>query len=158
MENLGKGFKRLSAASPQCQDTPAQFCTVFPDALAGKVPESPMGTPVALASECVIPTLIQFRRMATRLESGAGRDHRNRNYRWMYFLGFSVLLGGKLAGATAKLAGFDSRAVSENRRFLRLLRRGACLLRRMLRNTAALLGACGHAAAGLTRRIVHRVS
>ena len=52
VEDLGNGVKMLSAPSPQCQDTPAQFCTVFPDALSGKVPQSLMDF-CALASECV---------------------------------------------------------------------------------------------------------
>ena len=78
VEDLGKGVKKESAPSPQCQDTPAQFCTAFPDALNGKVPETLMGVSVALASECVIPSLIRFRRLATRLADEAEHDHRNR--------------------------------------------------------------------------------
>jgi len=149
VEDLGNGVSRLSAPSPQCQDTPAQFCTAFPDALAGKVPETLMGVPVALASECVVPTLIRFRRMATRLAGEAEQDHRYRNYRWMYFLGFSILLGSKLAGTTAKLASFNDRTVSETRRVLRLFRRGAGLLRRAGCRGVASLGECGRAAARL---------
>ena len=156
VENLGNGISRLSAPSPQCQDTPAQFCTAFPDALAGTVPETLMGVPVALASECVIPTLIRFRRMALRLAGEAENDHRNRNYRWMYFLGFSILLGGKLAGATAKLASFDDRSVSETRRVIRLLRRAVGLLRRGIRRGVVSLGRCGRAAARLSWQIVQR--
>lgn len=158
VQDLGRGYKQLSVASPQCEETPAQFCTAFPDALSGKVPETLMGVPVALASECVIPTLIRFRRMAVRLANEVGRDHRNRNYRWMYFLGFSILLGGKLAGTTAKLASFDSRSAGETRRALRLFVRGARSLQRALCSTPALLGACGPVAAVLARRIAHAKS
>lgn len=156
VEDLGNGVKMLSAPSPQCQDTPAQFCTVFPDALSGKVPQSLMGTSVALASECVIPSLIRFRRLATRLADEAEHDHRNRNYRWMYFLGFSILLGGKLAGTTAKLASFNDRSVGETRRVLRLLSRGAGLLHRAVCRGVAALGEFGRAAERLAWQIVQR--
>jgi hypothetical protein len=155
-EDLGNGVKILSAPSPQCQDTPAQFCTAFPDALGGEVPETLMGSSVALASECVIPSLIHFRRLATRLAEEAEHDHRNRNYRWMYFLGFSILLGGKLAGTTAKLASFNDRAVGETRRVLRLLGRGAGLLHRAVCRGVAALGEFGRAAARLAWQIVQR--
>ena len=130
VEDLGHGFARLSAKSPQCEDTPAPFCTAFPDALAGKVPDTLAGITVALASECVIPTLIRFRKLATRVAAQVEYDQRNRNYRWVYFLVFSMLLGSKLAGSTAKLFSFDARSGSETRRALRLLLRGAGLLRR----------------------------
>jgi hypothetical protein len=40
VEDLGHGFARTSPKSPQCEETPAPFCTAFPDALAGKVPET----------------------------------------------------------------------------------------------------------------------
>jgi hypothetical protein len=116
VEDLGHGFQRLSAHSPQCQDTPAQFCSALPDAFGGKVPETLTGASLALASECVIPSLIRFRRLAIRQADEARHDHRNRNYRWMYFLGFSISLGGKLAGSTAKLASFNDRSVGETRR------------------------------------------
>jgi hypothetical protein len=154
--DLGNGVKMLSAPSPQCQDTPAQFCTAFPDARGGKVPETLMGVSVALASECVIPSLIRFRRLAVRQADEAENDHRYRNYRWMYFLGFSILLGGKLAGTTAKLAAFNDRSVGESRRVLRLVRRGADLLRRAVCHGLASLGECGHAAARLAWQIVQR--
>jgi hypothetical protein len=150
--DLGNGLKMMSAASPQCQNTPAQFCTAFPDALGGKVPETLMGFSVALASECVIPSLIRFRRLATRRADEAEHDHRNRNYRWMYFLGFSILLGGKLAGTTAKLASFNDRAVGETRRVLRLLGRGAGLLHRAGCRGVAALREFGRAAARLAWR------
>lgn len=144
--DLGNGVKRLSAPSPQCQDTPAQFCTAFPDALDGKTPETLMGASVALASECVIPSLIRFRQMEIRLASEAEHDHRYRNYRWMYFLGFSMLLGGKLAGTTAKLASLNDRPVGDTRRVLRLLGRSVRLLHRAVCRGATSLRKCGRAA------------
>ena len=157
VEDLGHGFFRGSAFSPQCEDTPDPFCTAFPDALAGKVPKTLLGTPVALASECVIPNLIRLRKLATRQAAQVEHDHRNRNYRWMYFLGvFSIFLGGKLAGATAKLASFNDRAVGETRRVLRLLGRGAGLLNRAVCRGVAALGEFGRAAARLAWQIVQR--
>lgn len=156
VKDLGNGVRRLSAPSPQCQDTPAQFCTAFPDALDGKTPETLMGASVALASECVLPSLIRFRRMAIRLASEAEHDHRNRNYRWMYFLGFSMLLGGKLAGTTAKLASFNDRSVGDTRRVLRLLGRSVRLLRRAVCRGATSLRECGRMARRLMWQIAQR--
>ncbi len=89
-----------------------------------------------------------------RLAREAEQDNRYRNYRWMYFLGFSVWLGGKLAGATAKLASFNERSVSETRRVLRLFGRGANLLWGALCRGAAALGESACATARLARRIV----
>jgi hypothetical protein len=149
VEDLGHGFARTSPKSPQCEETPDPFCTAFPDALAGKVPETLSGTPVALSSECVIPGLISLRKLAMRQAAQAEHDHRSRNYRWMYFLGFSILLGGKLAGTTAKLASFNDRSVGETRRVLRLLGRGAGLLHRAVCRGVAALGEFGRAAARL---------
>ncbi len=150
----GRGIKMLPVPSPQCQETPAQFCSAFPDALRGKMPEPLMRAPVALASECVIPSLIRFRKMATRLAGEAEHDHRNRNYRWMYFLGFSILLGGKLAGTTAKLASFNDRSVGETRRVIRLLGRSASLLCQVVCRGMAAFRNCACAAARLAWRIV----
>ena len=121
------------------------------------MPEALLGTPVALASECVIPSLIRFRKLATRQAAQVEHDHRSRNYRWMYFLGvFSIFLGGKLAGTTAKLASFNDRAVGETRRVLRLLGRGAGLLNRAVCRGVAALGEFGRAAARLAWQIVQR--
>ena len=156
VKDLGSGVTSLADPSPQCQDTPAQFCTAFPDALNGRVLETLMGTPVALASECVIPSLIRFRQMAIRLAGEAKHDHRNCNYRWMYFLGFSVLLGGKLAGTTAKLASFNDRSVGDTRRVVRLLGSGAGLLCRAVYRGAISLGKFGRAAARLVWPTVQR--
>jgi hypothetical protein len=156
VEDLGNGFKRLSALSPQCQNTPPPFCTALPDALDGKVPEAFVGASVALASECVIPSLIRFRRLATRQADEAEHDHRNRNWRWVYFLGFSVVLGGKLAGTTAKLASFNDRSVGETRRVLRLLGHGVSLLQRTVCRGEAALGEFGRAVARPAWRIVPR--
>ena len=155
--DLGNGISSLPADSPQCQTTPPPFCTALPDPLDGKVPSLGfMTAPVALASECVIPALIRYRLIAMKQAGEAAHDHRNRNYRWMYFLGFSIVVGGKLAGTTARLASFNDRSVGETRRVLRLLGRGAGLLHRAVCRGVAALGEFGRAAARLAWRIVPR--
>jgi hypothetical protein len=93
-----------------------------------------------------------FRKLATRLAGQVEDDQRNRNYRWMYFLVFSMLLGGKLAGTTAKLFSFDARSGSETRRVLRLLGRGVGLLHRAVCRGVAALGEFGRVAARLAWR------
>ena len=65
---------------------------------------------------------------------------------------FSIMLGGKLAGTTAKLASFNDREFGETRRVLRLLGRGAGLLNRAVCRGVAALGEFGRAAARLAWR------
>lgn len=96
--------------------------------------------PVALATECVVPTLVALRRTAVRLTGEVRDDRRSRNRRWMYFLAFAGILGGKLAGATVKLAALDDRSATETRRVRALWHRGAAGMRHATDRIMAWIG------------------
>ena len=119
---IDEQITQTTLPSPDCQTTPPQFCKVFPEPLGGKVDRDVIMRSVALATECVIPTLVRLRLEGQRLVDQTKYDRQNRNYRWMYFLFFAVVLGGKLAGTTAKLASLNTRPDDETQRVFRLLR------------------------------------
>lgn len=126
--------------SPRCQITPPTFCRAWPEPLAGQVERDVMLKPMALATECLAPTLVLLRRTAARLEDEATPDRRARNARWMYFLAFAGILGGKLAGATLKLAALDDRPPAETRRVRGLRRRVVAGIRRATRRIVTTIG------------------
>ena len=136
VKRLKEQIQLLTSPSPRCQITPPTFCSAFPDLLAGKMDEDLPVKSLALATECVVPTLIVLRRHAEQLAYQIKSDHQNRNYRWMYYLFFTAVLGAKLAGATTKLVSMDDRPAHETRRGLRLVCRFGVLGRNVLRRVA----------------------
>ena len=124
--------------SPRCEETPAVFLRAWPEPMNGKVLEDRCEQPIALDSECLIPALVYLHRRDADLASRSEREHRSKNYRWMYYLFFSAGLGAKLAGSTIKLTALDERTGDEARRSMRALRRiasrGFLVLRNLSRN------------------------
>lgn len=121
--DLGDGFRQLARPSSRCQQTPGSFCTAFPDPLNGKVDKDGARATTALASECVIPTLIRLQAEVEKLSQTATEDRRAKHYRWMYYAFFSLVVGGKIAHATVKLASMNKRSNEETRRALHFVRR-----------------------------------
>lgn len=121
--DLGGGVQKLATLSKHCQNTPATFLGAFPDALNGKVDKQSIFIPVALDIEGIIPTLVRSREEQEALTIQVGADERTKHYRWMYYLLFSIVIGGKIAGATVKLAKIDKRPPGELRRSLHFSRR-----------------------------------
>ncbi|WP_174948494.1 hypothetical protein [Burkholderia contaminans] len=121
--DLGHGVQQLAAPSRHCLTTPPNFSRAFHDPLNGKVDNSTFDTPLALDSEGIIPTLVMYRTEQEALWKKVEQDRRTKHYRWMYYLLFSLVIGGKTAGATVKLAEMDKRSLQDSRRSSYLARK-----------------------------------
>jgi len=121
--DLGNGFSRPSKPSILCKPTPIQVSEAIPELLDGKEVKGSLLTPTALASEFLIPNLIRLGVIQKKLTAEEHQNKRNRHFRWIYYLFFSGVVGGKVANATAKLTGISGREDKETRRSLYLMRR-----------------------------------
>lgn len=122
MKEIGHGIRQFSRSSATCQRPPAIFCTSFPDPLNGRVDKENIGRTVAIASECIVPSLVASRAKQERLGSVVAENSRKKHYRWLFFILFSVVVGGKVANATSRAMEFDKRPERERRRSVRLLK------------------------------------
>ncbi len=86
----------ISQARSVCERTPPQYCTGTDDA-------NYMVRPVAIANECVIPTLVALRAKMEKQVTQIREAARTKHFRWLFYILFAVLAGGKVANATAKL-------------------------------------------------------
>ncbi|WP_155634502.1 hypothetical protein [Burkholderia stagnalis] len=151
--DLGHGVQQLAAPSRHCLTTPPNFSHAFHDPLNGKVDNSTFDTPLALDSEGIIPTLVMYRTEQEKLWKKVEQDRRTKHYRWMYYLLFSLVIGGKTAGATVKLAEMDKRSLQDSRRSSYLARKvifviwtGGCY-------TLRTIWKCLHGMATITARL-----
>jgi hypothetical protein len=129
---FGPSIRQLTI-SARCLTTPAAYCTAFPDPLNGTVNKGIIGEPAALASECIVPALVALRAGQDELLAKVGQDHNARHHRWIYYLLFSVVVGGKVATSTVKLSAMHRRTAEESRRSLYLARRFWSSLLRLAR-------------------------
>ena len=70
----------------------------------------------ALASECIIPTLVRLRNEQQKLLALNIADKRSKHYRWLYYIFLSLVVGGKIATSTMKLFAMGARSRTEIRR------------------------------------------
>lgn len=119
---LGRGVGRYTQ-SARCLSVPAQYCFVYPDPLNGTINKYTMADTSALSSECIVPALIALRTEEEKLLEKVKGDLQTRHYRWMYYLFFAFVAGGKIATSTVKLSGMHRRAVNETQRIPYLVRR-----------------------------------
>ncbi|TOG62237.1 hypothetical protein CGI99_20150, partial [Vibrio parahaemolyticus] len=84
--------------------------------------------PVALASECLIPTLIMSRNKQESLSNRQAAVSTSKHYRWMYFVFFAVFVGAKIANTTTKVVAMDNRSKQERHRVLKLITSGPRLI------------------------------
>lgn len=126
--DLGNGFSQSSKPSMLCKPTPIQLSEAIPEPLNGKESKYSPLTPTALASELLVPNLIRLGKIQKRLTEEALQNKRNKHFRWLYYLFFSVVVGGKVANSTAKMVDMSGREDKETRRSLHLIRHMALLL------------------------------
>jgi hypothetical protein len=120
VKQLAPGFSQLAPPSTVCLQTPAMYCTAFADPLDGKVDEENIVRTTAVASECIIPTLVRLREEQQKLFALTIEDKRSKHYRWLYYGFFSLVVGGKIATSTMKLFSMGARSPTEIRRTVRL--------------------------------------
>jgi hypothetical protein len=101
--SLGVGFSRFSPVSARCEAPPEEYCAAFPEPLGSDDMRSFVMRPVAIANECIVPTLIQQRRVQSGLRGQVDMATSGRHVRWMFFIFLSVLAGGKVANASMRL-------------------------------------------------------
>ena len=117
---LNNGNLQLPRTSIRCQTTPSEFCTRFPDPLDGVVDNDIVFTPVALATECIIPELVYQQNQGLLIFYQQTTDKVNKNYRLMYYLFFMIVLGGKVATTSVKLVGMEGRLPDDTQRAITL--------------------------------------
>lgn len=125
VKQLAPGISQLAPSSTVCLRTPAMYCNAFADPLDGKVDKEHIVRTTALASECIIPTLVRLREEQQRLLALTIGDKRSKHYRWLYYGFFSLVVGGKIATSTIKLLSMGSRSPTEGRRTVQLFKDAA---------------------------------
>ncbi|MBU9297808.1 hypothetical protein C6P74_30375 [Burkholderia multivorans] len=120
---LNDRFSRLPPPSSRCLSTPIQFCDALPDKLDGRDITRDALNPAWFASECVVATLVASRGRQEQLLAKVKDDLRSRHFRWIYYVLFSIVVGGKIALATAKSVGMSKRSPLEKRRSLHFIHR-----------------------------------
>lgn len=112
VRDLGDGVRMSSPVSTRCHTPPPDYCTVAAESLAGRRMEAMMITPVAIASECVVPTLIAQKARQKHLAREVQVAEVARHWRWLFFVLAAVLAGGKVANASARLVDLGRKAAT----------------------------------------------
>ncbi|WP_165669152.1 hypothetical protein [Metapseudomonas otitidis] len=130
VEQLNESVSRSTAASGVCQQVPAAYCAAFPDQPDGLVDKYIISKTVALASECIVPSLVAFRAQQEKLISTVENNEIAKHYRWLFFIVFSIVVGGKIANSTTRITDIDNRPDVEKQIIVRLIHRLAKLVYR----------------------------
>lgn len=121
VKQLAAGVTRITVGSGNCQMVPADFCRQFPDPPLGLVDKYVSARTVALANECIVPTMVVLRKIQEKQMARVLDNKKAKNYRWLYFLIFSLVVGGKIANSTTRLANIETRSAEERQRLVYLL-------------------------------------
>lgn len=124
VEELGNGVRQHARPSGVCQSPPSAFCRAFPDGPEGLVDKYMITRSVALASECIIPTLVASKAKQEDLIVAIESKQKERYQRWWLFIGLAAVVGGKIANSTTKVANLDKRDPPDRRRLIRRPLRG----------------------------------
>ena len=112
VKDLGNGARLSSPVSTRCQTPPPDYCAAGSEPLAGREMVSLMLTPVAIASECVVPTLVAQKVTQQKLARDVHAAELARHWRWLFFVIAALLAGGKVANASARLVDLKGKAAS----------------------------------------------
>lgn len=124
VEELGNGIRQHARPSGVCQSPPPALCRAFPDGPEGLVDKYMITRSVALASECIIPTLVASKAKQEDLTAAIESKQKERYQRWWLFIALAAVVGGKVANSTTKVANLDKRDPPDRRRLIRPLLRG----------------------------------
>jgi hypothetical protein len=113
---------RMTKPSATCQSPPATFCTAFTEPLDGVRDDSRiLIRTTALASECIIPTLVKLRLQQEKLAAKITVGSKYKHLRWLFFIALSFIAGGKVANSTARGFEFDRRSDADEHRLRTLI-------------------------------------
>lgn len=92
---------KFSRPSATCQVPPSDFC-VSAEKSDGQNITVPYHT-VAIANACIVPTLVKLRERIEHKVIKSKASAKSKHVRWMFYVLFAMLAGGKVANATARL-------------------------------------------------------
>lgn len=121
VKNIGHNVTQNSRPSGKCQEIPTIFCQSFPELPKGLVDEYIISHTVALASECIIPSLVASRERQEKLNLKVKSNSLDKHKRWLFFVLFSIVAGGKVANSSTKALDVDKRADVDRRRINKLI-------------------------------------
>jgi hypothetical protein len=102
--DLGGGISRSSRMSRVCQMPPADFCMSYPSRpLPGVSPSEAGSRTVAIANECVVPTLYRLKVQQASLAASVTDSSRARHLRTLFFILVAFVAGGKVANASVRM-------------------------------------------------------
>ncbi len=102
--DLGEGLTQNSRISRTCQYTPSAFCTTFPSRNLPGVDRIEAATrTVAVANECIIPTLYRLKSEQASLARSVEDNAIARHLRTLFFIFVSLIAGGKVANASVRM-------------------------------------------------------
>jgi hypothetical protein len=120
-ESIGPNVTKYTRPSGECQQVPAKFCNSFPDPPEGLVDKYIVSRTVALASECIVPSLVMSRETQYKLNSISDNSSKEKHQRWLFFVLFSIVTGGKVANTSTKTFELDKRCDNDRRRIIKLV-------------------------------------
>ena len=119
---IDERLSKMSRPSATCQRPPFMLCTSGPDPLDGHIEKYGRDLIVAIASECIIPSLVALREKQEKLKAVVADNNLAKHFRWLFFVLFPLVVGGKVANATSRAIELDKRPEQERRRLVGLLR------------------------------------
>ncbi|WP_375576162.1 hypothetical protein [Paracidovorax oryzae] len=113
--DLGGGAVQVSRVSRTCRVPPAEFCQTFPGRrLPGLDPGAVMLRTVAIANECIAPTLYRLKVQQASLAPMVGDHAKARHLRTVFFLFIALIAGGKVANASVRMTEAIRKARADN--------------------------------------------
>lgn len=122
VKDLGDGVSAGTPSSGICQRAPGEYCTAFPDPPENLIDRGTSLRTAALASECILPSLVRLRLQQKKLLSVVSENEESKHYRWLFFIFFSIIVGGKIANSTTRIVDMDNRPDAERQRLFSLMR------------------------------------
>lgn len=128
------GNKKHSKSSGICQRVPSTFCKSFPESPEYIANKYISVHTVAIASECIIPSIVRSLHRQEKLALKVKEGTQKKYLKWLYFVIFSFVVGGKIANATTKVMSFDNRLIGDRRRVIRLIWKSIIWLPTVIKN------------------------
>lgn len=113
---INKIAVQLAPISSTCQSIPSNFCDVASEEDNEMFPLNILGNH-AIANECLTKKLVRLKAQFEKFEKIGNQNAKEKHFRWLYYIIFSFIIGGKIANTTTKLFGVDNQSRHE-RRFL----------------------------------------
>ena len=103
VKRISEQISIQAPVSGVCERTPPSFVSAFPDPIEGRERSFDVLRTVAIANETLVPGLIRMRLMQERLAMEVKDASMSRHLRWLFYVMFSILAGGKVGNATCRL-------------------------------------------------------